>query len=82
MPGGNKVEDLISRVAALEALLALPPGDVAEQRRRGELIWYGPIPFLGSVLSSSQQAQGHRESTAIIAREAGAASTCGSRSRR
>jgi len=36
----NKIEDLLSRVAALEEDLATLPGDVDEQRRRRELIWY------------------------------------------
>ena len=36
----NKIEDLLSRVAALEEDIATLPGDVDEQRRRRELIWY------------------------------------------
>jgi len=36
----NKIEDLLSRLAALEARFTTRPGDVAEQRRRGQLIRY------------------------------------------
>ena len=36
----NKIEDLLSRVAALEADFATLPGDVDEQRRRYQLIRY------------------------------------------
>jgi len=36
----NKIEDLLSRVAALEEDFATLPGEVDEQRRRRELIWY------------------------------------------
>ncbi|KAF9642095.1 hypothetical protein BDM02DRAFT_2703619, partial [Thelephora ganbajun] len=35
---GNKIEVLLSRIEALEARFATPPGNVAEQRRRSELI--------------------------------------------
>ena len=41
---GNKVEVLLQRIASLEALFATPPGDVDEQRRRYDLIWYVVIP--------------------------------------
>jgi hypothetical protein len=37
---GNKIEDLLSRIAALEARFATLPGNVEEQRRRYELIRY------------------------------------------
>jgi len=36
----NKIEDLLSRAAALEEDFATLPGGVDEQRRRRELIWY------------------------------------------
>jgi hypothetical protein len=57
----NKIGDLLSRIAALEARFDTRPGDVKEQRRRYELILYVILPLLGSILSSFQQAQGHRE---------------------
>ena len=40
----NKIEYLLSRVAALEADLATLPGAVDEQRRRHELILYLIVP--------------------------------------
>ncbi|KAF9642269.1 hypothetical protein BDM02DRAFT_3193578 [Thelephora ganbajun] len=40
----NKIEDLLSRIEALEARFATPPGNLVEQRRRSELIRYGIIP--------------------------------------
>ena len=46
----NKIKDLLSRVAALEADFATLPGDVDEQRRRYQLIRYvtpGPLLRLG-----------------------------------
>lgn len=43
---GNKIENLLLHVAALEALFTTRPGDVEEQRRRNELIRYVVIvPF-------------------------------------
>ena len=40
----NKIEDLLSRITALEARFATRPGDVQEQRRRHELIRYVILP--------------------------------------
>ena len=37
---GNKIEDLLPRIVALEARFATRPDDVAEQRRRSDLILY------------------------------------------
>ena len=42
----NKIEDLLSRVAALEEDIATLPGGVDEQRRRHELIWYVTLSLL------------------------------------
>ena len=43
----NKIEDLLSRVTALEADFATLPGDVDEQRRRYQLVRYViPRPLL------------------------------------
>jgi len=52
----NKIEDLISRVAALEADLSTLPGDVDEQRRRRELIRYVALLLWDSTLTPFQQA--------------------------
>ena len=40
----NKIESLLSRVAALEEDFATRPGVVDEQRRRHELILYVTVP--------------------------------------
>jgi len=50
----NKVENLLSRTTALDVIFATRPSDVAEQRRRSELIWYAILPPSGSVLNSFQ----------------------------
>ena len=42
----NKIEILLSHVVALEELFDSRPGDVAEQRRRDELIQYAVVPPL------------------------------------
>lgn len=47
----KKVEGLISRVASMDALFAIPPGDVAELRRREEVIRYDVVPPSDSVLT-------------------------------
>ena len=70
----NKIENLLSRVTALEALFATPPGEVIEQRRRNGLIRYAVIPpvnfpLLVTMLSYSQQAQGHRGAIAVVVQE-------------
>ena len=80
----NTAENLLSRVAALEALFATPPGDghVEEQRRRSELIRYVVILPPDSVLNSFQRARRHRGTIAVIVREVRAAETCRPRSRR
>ena len=55
----NKMQDLLSRVDTLEGRFSSYPGDVAEQRRRSEVIRCVIIFCADSVLSSSQQVQGH-----------------------
>lgn len=50
----RKIRDLLSRITTLEAPFATRPGDVAEQRRRSELLRYVIVLPLGPVLSSSQ----------------------------
>jgi len=72
----DKIEDLLSRVAALEADFATLPGDVDEQRRRRELIRYVILSLWGSTLTSFQRAQGHRGEIAVFLQEARAAAIC------
>ena len=51
---GNKVSNLLSRIVALEDCFDSPPSDVADQRRRDDLIRCGAtIPPLLPVLISS-----------------------------
>ena len=49
---GNKIEILLSHVIALEECFDSRPGDVAEQRRRDELIRYVAVPPLNLDLST------------------------------
>ena len=71
----NKIETLLSRIPALEALFATRPDDVAEQRRRSELIRCVVIPPLYSVLIPFQQVRGHRGTIEVFVRGPGAAAT-------
>jgi len=71
----NKIEDILSRVATLEANFATLPGDVDEQSRRSELIRYAILFLWDSTLTSFQQAQGHRGEIAVLLREARVAAT-------
>ena len=57
---GNKIEDLLSRIVALEERFDSRPGDVAEQRRRDQLRLYVTIPSLELVLSSFQHIRRNR----------------------
>ena len=53
---GNKVEVLLPRIAALEEHFDSRPSDVAEQRRRDELIQYVTIlSSYGTALTLSSQ---------------------------
>lgn len=49
---GNKIEDVLSRIVALENQLDSQPGDIAELRRRDELIRYATVSPTYSMLSS------------------------------
>ena len=51
---GNKIEDLLSRIVALEARFATLPGDVEEQRRRQELIEYAVLALRDSIFTFFQ----------------------------
>lgn len=55
----RRIEGLLSRIAALEALFATSPGSVEEQRRRKELIRYAHVPPLDLALSVLQHIRGH-----------------------
>jgi hypothetical protein len=55
-PVSNKVEDLISRIIALEEQFGTPAGDVMEKMHRGDLMRYFTAPPLPhSVLSFFQE---------------------------
>ena len=62
----NKTKNILSRVVALEQLFKTTPGDMAEQRRRRELMPYVVTPPLDLMLSSFQKARGCRKPTAAI----------------
>ena len=71
---GNKIENLLSRVAALEECFDSLPSGVAQQRCQKGLIVYATIPPLFPMLISSQQAQSNRGTTTVVVRKAGVAS--------
>ena len=62
---GNKIEDLLSRIVALEESFDSRPGDVAEQRRRDEVRSYVIIAPLDLVLSSFQQLRTYWRTTGV-----------------
>ena len=72
---GNRIEDLLSRIVALEECFDSRPDNVEEHRRRDELRWCVIIPPLHLVLSSFQQVWTHRRTTAVSDREVSAATT-------
>ena len=78
---GNKVENLFSSVTALEEDFNSRPDDVAEQRRRDELIRYATIPPFHPVLTSFQEAQCYRGTAAVVVRGVRVALADRSRSR-
>lgn len=78
----NKIENLLSRIAVLEGGFGIPTDDVAEQGRRNELIRYAIISPFRPMLSSFQQVRGHRRTATMFIREARAAATHWSRSKR
>ena len=62
----KKIQDLCSRIAMLETIFATPTNDVAEKERRDGLLRYVVAsPHLETVLNSSKQVQGYRESTPV-----------------
>ena len=56
---GNKIECLLPRIVALEERFNSRPSDVAEQRRRDELIQYATIPPSMSGADFPQRTQWH-----------------------
>ena len=72
---GNKIEDLLSRIVALEQRFDSRTDDVAERRRRDDLRRCVIIPPLYVVLSSFQQVRTHRRTTAVSDREVSTAAT-------
>ncbi|KAF9642939.1 hypothetical protein BDM02DRAFT_1798063 [Thelephora ganbajun] len=63
---GNRTENLLSRIAALEEHFYSRPDDVEEQRRRDKLIRYVVIPPLESVLRPFQRVRSHRRTTGVF----------------
>ena len=63
---GNTIENLLSRVVALEDCFDSPPSGVPEQRRRSDLIRYAIVPSLLPALIPPQQAQCNRGTTAAV----------------
>jgi len=62
----KKIQDLCSRIAALEAIFRMPTDDEAEEERRDVLSRYAVIPLSGSVLNIFQQVRGHRGTTVVF----------------
>ena len=55
----KKIQDLCSRITALEAIFGTPTNDAPEKGRRDGLLRHVIVPLLDSVLNSFQQVQGH-----------------------
>jgi len=72
----DTIKHLLSRMAALEMIFIVPPGDMGEERRRTELIRYAIVPLLDQVLISFQQAPEDRRTTAGVGREARPTAIC------
>ena len=77
----NKINNLLSRIAVLEALFRTPAGDVAEEECWNELLQYAIICCPNLVLISYQQAQGDCEPIAITEGKVNSAAVCGPCSR-
>jgi hypothetical protein len=63
---GNKVENLLFRVVALEERFDSCPNDIAEQRRRDDLIGYVATSRLSPMLKFLQQVEASRDSTPVV----------------
>ena len=62
----NKIQDLCARITKLEMIFRADTDDVAEKKRRDELLRYIIGPLLDSMLSSFQQVQKDRRQTRVI----------------
>ena len=60
---------LLSRVASLDELFAAPPNGLADQRRRDQVIRYGIVPPLRSVLTLSSELKGIEENLRSLSEE-------------
>ena len=65
----NKIDNLLSRIDRLEALFVTPTGDLAEKRRRNELLRYGISLHPDPVLIPYQWVQGDCGTTAFAERK-------------
>jgi len=60
----KKIQDLCSRITALETIFGTPTNDAPEKERRDGLLQYVIIPPSDPVFNSFQEVRGHRETTA------------------
>ena len=72
----NKINNLLSRIAVLEVLLATPAGDVAEKKCWNELLLYAIPPCPDLVLIFSQKTQGDCEPIAVAEGKVKPAAVC------
>ena len=63
---GDTIENLLSRIVALEMRFETSPGEVEELRRRSDLIRYVIIPSSNLVLRSFQQVHRYRSPAAAV----------------
>ena len=63
---GDIIENLLSRIVALEMRFETSPGDVEELRRRSDLIRHAIIPSSDLVLRFFQQVHGYRSRAAAV----------------
>ena len=76
----NTIRTSISRIDELEKTFRTGPGDDAAEADRQKLLKeYVVVLHSNRMLNPSQQAQGYRESTALVVREAPTPASCRSR---
>jgi len=61
----EKVDNILSRIAVLEGYFSAPSEDVAEKKRRDQLLRYAIVPHPDPLLISFQQARGEQETITI-----------------